>query len=604
MKRIAILLIFNFQFSIFNFQLALAQQSVRSAQRPWEQEFPKRELRAVWVTTLSGLDWPRTKATSAAGIEQQKRELCQLLDQLQVANINTILLQTRIRGSVIYPSDIEPWDACLTGQYDRNPGYDPLQFAIEEAHRRGMQLHAWVVTIPAFKVEVAKKMGRRSLLQTHPELLHKHDGQYYLDPGLPGTADYLSRIVREIASRYDVDGIHFDYIRYPENAAKYPDAKTFQTYGKGKQKAQWRRDNVTTIVRRLYREVKQLKPWVVMSSSPVGKYRDTRRYSSKGWNCFETVHQDAQGWLREGIQDVLFPMMYFTGNHFYPFALDWQEGSYGRLVAPGLGIYFLHPNEKDWDLSVITREMCYLRQHGLAGQAYFRSKFLTDNTKGLYDFMRLSFYPYPALPPCYTWADQIAPTAPGNLYINADELRWTPSTDNLTGGVRYNVYGNFGPVDTSRPEHLLATGLSEPHFTIDKAYVEQYGLQLAVTAMDRCGNESAPTLLTPMREGVKEEKSWTADLWESLDFNGSQDSDDLKALSPYMPHDGKTLTIPYIDTAEYYLITDLPGHFITSGPYRCHIDISHLKPGIYTIRTLQKRGISRRIGDFKVEFRP
>ena len=577
MRRLALLIL-----TLFNIVISFAQL-------PWEQESPKRELRAVWVTTLSGLDWPRTKATSAEGIAQQKRELCTLLDKLKAANINTVLLQTRIRGSVIYPSAIEPWDACLTGQYDRSPGYDPLAFAIEETHRRGMQLHAWVVTIPAFKVEVVKRMGKRSLLQTHPELLLKHEGQYYMNPGLPATADYLSRIVSEIVNKYDVDGIHFDYIRYPENAAKFADAKTFQTFGKGKSKAQWRRDNVTAIVRRLYKEVKAVKPWVVMSSSPVGKYRDTRRYSSKGWNCFDAVHQDAQGWLREGIQDALFPMMYFTGNHFYPFALDWQEGSYGRLVAPGLGIYFLHPQEKNWDLSVITREMHYLRQYGLAGQAYFRARFmLNDDTKGLYDYMRLSFYPHPALPPCYSWIDNVAPSAPSQLNFDEspNELRWTPSTDNLAGGVRYNVYGNFGPLDTSRPEQLLATGLLEPRYTIDKAYVKKYGLQLAVTAIDRCGNESEPALLG-----------------NSHLLSASHSSSPLsepEETSPYLPHDGKTLTIPYIDTAEFYLITDLPGHFITSGPFRCHIDISRLKPGIYTIRTLQKRGISRRIGEFKI----
>ena len=223
---------------------------------------PKRELRAVWVTTLSGLDWPRTKATSAAARVQQQRELCQLLDQLQTAGINTVLLQTRVRGSVIYPSAIEPWDVALTGTFDRDPGYDPLRFAIDEAHRRGMELHAWVVTIPAFKQAVAKQMGSRSLLKTHPNLLRKHADMYYLDPGLPATGDYLVRICHEIVSRYDIDGLHFDYIRYPENAGAFNDAATFKRYAtKGVSKAAWRRDNITRIVRRIYEDVKALKPY-------------------------------------------------------------------------------------------------------------------------------------------------------------------------------------------------------------------------------------------------------------------------------------------------------------------------------------------------------
>ncbi len=478
----------------------LSASFTSTAQLPWQTEAPKRELRAVWVTTLNGLDWPRTKATSATGIERQKAELCTLLDQLKRANINTVLLQTRVRGSVIYPSNLEPWDVCLTGQYDKSPGYDPLAFAIEETHRRGMELHAWIVTIPAFKVEVAKKMGKKSLLFRHPELLKKHEGQYYLDPGLPGTADYLSKILADFIDKYDIDGIHFDYIRYPENASSFGDGATYKKYGQKKPKAQWRRDNITAIVRRLYKEVKARKPWVKMSCSPVGKYRDTRRYSSRGWNCYDAVYQDAQGWLREGIQDALFPMMYFTGDHFYPFAVDWQEGSYGRHVAPGLGIYFLHPREKDWKLSVIGNELCYLRQEGLSGQAFFRSKFLTDNVKGLYDYLHDQFYPYPALPPCYAWLDSIAPSKPESLTLNDIDnqtsiLSWAPCTDDQAdGGLRYNVYASKDfPVDTSRASNLVATLLPEPCFTFNRIYTYLYGVNLAITAIDRSGNESEAT---------------------------------------------------------------------------------------------------------------
>ena len=479
MKRITILIILSF-FSLFSLH----------AQLPGTAEAPKRELRAVWVTTLNGLDWPTSKATSRTGIEKQKQELCRLLDQLKAAKINTILLQTRIRGSLIYPSQLEPWDICLTGQYDKHPGYDPLAFAIEETHRRGMELHAWVVTIPAFKIEVAKKMGKKSLLYTHPNLLLKHNGQYYLDPGQPGTADYLSAILADFVERYDIDGIHFDYIRYPENANTFPDGPTYKKYGRGKPKSQWRRDNITNIVRRLYNEVKAKKPWVVMSSSPVGKYRDTRRYSSKGWNSYDAVHQDAQGWLREGIQDALFPMMYFTGDHFYPFAADWQEGSHGRYVAPGLGIYFLHPREKNWALPVITREMFYLRQQGLMGQAFFRSKFLTDNTKGLYDYLQNQFYPYPALPPCYHWNDSITPEKPQSFTLEGGLLRW--QADEVSqGGVRYNVYASREyPVDITRAENLMAILLPKPEYRFDRSTLLLYGLHLAITAVDRSGNES------------------------------------------------------------------------------------------------------------------
>ncbi len=442
------------------------------AQTPWnvDPQQPKREVRAVWLTTLSGLDWPHTPATSERTRERQKQELRDIMDRLQAVGINTVLLQTRVRGSVIYPSDLEPWDAALTGHAGQNPGYDPLDFAIGEAHRRGMELHAWVVTIP-----VANKK--------------------YMDPGEPTTRERITAVCREITERYDVDGIHLDYIRYPENGIPFNDAKTYNKYGKGQNKAQWRRDNVTAIVRSVHRAVKALKPWVKVSSSPVGKFRDTGRASSKGWNCYDAVYQDAQGWLREGIQDMLFPMMYFTGNHFYPFVIDWAEGAYGRHIVPGLGIYFLSPREKNWPLNTVLSELAYLRRHGMAGQAYFRSRFLTDDVKGIYTHLQQTFYPYPALTPACPWIDDEAPTAPTDPQLTPTDggmarLTWAPSSDNMAeGGVRYCVYASrHWPVDTGRAENLVATGLTECAWTLNGKAAPY----LAVTAVDRAGNESEP----------------------------------------------------------------------------------------------------------------
>ena len=453
---------------------------------------PKHEIRAVWLTTIMGLDWPTTKATNEASRQQQKEELCRILDELQACRINTVVLQTRIRGSVIYPSRIEPWDIVLTGKYDQDPGYDPLAFAIEETHRRGMELHAWLVTVPAFKITVAKQMGKRSLLKTHPELLRKHGEQYYLDPGLPGSADYLTALCQEIVSNYDVDGIHFDYIRYPEYAETFSDAASYKKFGKGKEKRAWRRDNITRIVRQTYEAIKALKPWVRVSCSPVGKFNDLNRYSARGWSAYGTVHQDAQGWLREGIMDMLLPMMYFQGDHFYPFAVDWQENCYGRPVAPGLGIYFLSPKEKDWDWGVIQRELCYLRQMGLSGQAYFRSRFLTDNTKGIYTYLQKDYYPHPALLPPMTWQNATPPDTPWLITrerrngVN-EHIEWKPQE-----GCRYVIYADTKfPVDTNDPKNIVKVTYETSYtYSMLGAYYHNY--HIAVTALDRYGNESLP----------------------------------------------------------------------------------------------------------------
>jgi len=454
-----------------------------------------REYRAVWLTTLMGLDWPAAPARDEAGAERQKRNLCDILDRLQAAGINTVLFQTRLRGTVAYPSDIEPWDGIFAGTPGRSPGYDPLRFALDEAHRRGMELHAWVVAFPVNKAASVKALGREALPRKHPELCRRAGDQYFLDPGLPGTADYLADICREIATRYDVDGIHLDYIRYPEASYRFNDAETYRQYGHGQPRAQWRRDNVTRTVQAVRRAVRSARPWTKLSCSPVGKYADVKRYSSKGWNARDAVSQDAVRWLREGLMDVLFPMMYFDGDHFYPFAQDWKEQCGDRPVAPGLGIYFLHPAERDWPLEAVQRQLNFIRDMGLGGYAFFRSRFFTDNVKGLYDWTRDRFNALgPALPPAATALDSLPPQMPqadvrrtGPYALRID---WSPSTDNSDGPVYYNVYRLNG-------EHRLPLALKQRATTFDcrPALPALLHARYAVTALDACGNESEAAIV-------------------------------------------------------------------------------------------------------------
>ena len=457
---------------------------------------PKHEIRATWLTTLGGMDWPEKKAVSHAGIAAQKQELADLLDALETANFNTVLFQTRLRGDVIYPSQIEPFAECLTGHAEQSPRYDPLKFAVEECHKRGLELHAWIVCIP---IGNRRQTGlhKNSIVKKQPELCKFFNGCWYLDPGNPGTAHYLSRIAQEIVANYDVDGIHLDYIRYPEQAEKFPDRDTYRKYGRGKDIRQWRRDNITRIVRQIYADVKALKPWVKVSSSPVGKYNDTDRYSSYGWNAYEAVFQDAQGWLEEGIHDALFPMMYFRKNQFYPFALDWQENKRRRWIVPGLGIYFLHPEEQDWELDEVTRQIRFSRGIGLDGQAYFRNKFLLDNTKGLLNELKRHFYVFPAAVPPMTWADSIAPAAPSRVQMTFDgksvSMKWASSADNTQSDVYYRIYAsNTYPVDTENPRNLIAARIGTCRYVYAPERPWRQRAYWAVTAVDRFGNESAP----------------------------------------------------------------------------------------------------------------
>lgn len=454
----------------------------------------KYEIRAAWITTIGGLDWPASKATSAYGIKRQKDELCRQLDMLKEANFNTVLFQTRLRGDVVYPSLYETFAESLAGETGRNPGYDPLKFAIEECHKRGLELHAWIVCIPIGNDRQVKLLGKSSVVKKNPDMCIHFKKAWYLDPGNPNTAEYLSAIAKEITTCYDIDGIHLDYIRYPENGENFPDNKTFRKYGKGKDISQWRRDNITAIVRRIYNKVKSIKPWVKVSSSPVGKYNDTRRYSSKGWNAYSAVYQDVKLWLKTGIQDVIFPMMYFRDNQFYPFALDWQENKHGRWVVPGLGIYFLKYKNHEWDINEIMRQIYFTRRNKLDGQAFFRNEFLMKNTCGLTDSLTNKFYSSPAAVPPMTWQDSIPPSPPcnGNISYTADgiALKWE-RPDSCKENISYRIYAStVYPVDTDNANNIICLKNSSNGFKYTSSYCDN--LFWAVTSIDRFGNESCP----------------------------------------------------------------------------------------------------------------
>ena len=486
----------------------MALATMAHADDIWRVNYPKHEERAVWLATIGGIDWPRTKAVDERSTERQKQELTDILDLLQRANINVVLLQTRIRGSVIYPSDIENWDEAITGRAGRAPSYDPLQFAIEECHRRGMELHAWLVTIPLGTSSRQKAYGQMSVTKRHPELCKTIGGEVFMIPGKPATADYVASIAREIVTRYDVDGISLDYIRYPESQYHFNDDNLYTT-STGMTLADWRRDNITRIVRRVHDEVKAIKPWVKLSSSPIGKYRNLSRYRSGGWDCYDAVYQDPQAWLRDNLQDMLFPMMYFLGDNYYPFLYDWAENNYGHPIAAGLGIYFLDPREGRWQLNDVRAEMHAARNSGVGGIAFYRSDFLTRNLKGLYDATCEEFFPYVALTTPMTWMQESCePKQPTNMSHRDGCITWQYSEPLEHDGwpfISFNIYGsNTYPVDTEAAENLLQHHVHETKYTISgRGTTKRY---FAVRAIDRYGNES-----TALQETITNISSHTYD---------------------------------------------------------------------------------------------
>lgn len=457
---------------------------------------PKYEYRAVWLTVIENLDWPRTIARDSAGAEHQKAELVALLDSLQALHVNTVLLQTRVRGDVIYPSALEPFSYLFAGATGKSPGYDPLAFAIEECHKRGMQLHAWIVTLPLGKDDHIRRQGKHALSRRRRELCTHYKGQWYMEPGNPATAAYIAELVREVVTNYNIDGLHLDYVRYPDRTAGYPDAALYRKHGKGLMLADWRRRNITAIADSVYRCVKEIKPWVRVSCAPLGKFDDLTRYSSLGWNAHDAVYQDAQRWMRDGIMDILFPMLYFNGNNFYPFVLDWQENSYGRHIVPGIGIYRLMPEYGGWPMIELERQLNTTRAAGVAGTAMFR----TEHTLGRGREVFSRVYRKRALVPPMEWGKGSAPATPR---VSLDErndslvkISWNPVAGTVgEPPMCYNIYGSLGgSVDTGNIDNLLVAALPDTAFVWRLRTFR--ALTLAVTAVDAYGRESAPAIVT------------------------------------------------------------------------------------------------------------
>ena len=546
----------------------LITANTASAALPQETVSPKHEVRAVWLTTIGGIDWPHSYAQTERSVVKQKDELRRILDKLQAVGINTVLLQTRIRGTVIYPSQFEPWDGCLSGFPGKGPSYDALQFAIDECHKRGMELHAWIVTMPVGRWDA---LGCKRLRQKMPGNIIKIKGDGFMNPESRQTASYLADLCGEVATKYDVDGIHLDYIRYPE---EMPKLKTLPRDAG--------RENITRIVRAISRRVKAIKPWVKMSCSPIGKYDDTSRYWSHGWNAYTTVCQDADGWLRDGLMDELFPMMYFRDNNFFPFAQDWKERSHGRIVVPGLGIYFMSPKERNWPLTDITRELEVLRTMGL-GHAYFRSKFFTDDTKGIYKYVSNEYCRYPSLVPPMTWAGARRPAMPYGLQLTAagngvDMLQWQHAEGDTTM-MLFNIYASHDyPVDTDDARNIIATRRQSRRLLVPA----DPSLHYAVTATDRYGNESS---------ALQEPSA----------------GDNCFSRTDQLACDGKNVEVPAaiaLSDANYLIVETLQGTTVAMLPHRRHAataDIRSLAAGVYSLRSLNKKGISHRLGTFIIK---
>ncbi|HVF38914.1 MAG TPA: family 10 glycosylhydrolase, partial [Gemmatimonadaceae bacterium] len=449
-----------------------------------------REMRGLWIATVANIDWPSRSALSA---EQQRAELVDILTRAATTGINTIVLHVRPAGDALYASTLEPWGSMLSGTQGVGPGYDPLAFAIDEAHARGMELHAWINPFRAGNTADTLKLASPHLFRTRRDLVRVYAGNIWMDPGEPEVQDHSMRVIADIVSRYDIDGIHADDYFYPyqvvDNANRvipFPDDATYSRYGAGLSRDDWRRANIDRFVERMYREVHAIKPTIKVGISPFGIWRPGFPAGVNGLDAYATIYADSRKWLQQGWVDYLAPQLYWAiaaPQQSYPALLDWwlSQNPAGRHVWPGLAAYRVNDGTASaFSSQEIPDQIRATRARPAASGhlLYNTSWTLKRNGGALATTLQGELYKTAAVVPAVPWLDASPPPTPtisvsGNsLQINpaaGEEARWWVVRMSAASGWTTRVI--FGAVRSIALDSTVG--------------------RVLVQAMDRAGNVSA-----------------------------------------------------------------------------------------------------------------
>jgi uncharacterized lipoprotein YddW (UPF0748 family) len=453
-----------------------------------------REARGVWVATVGNMDWPSRRGLP---VDSQKAELIRILDRVRELRMNLVIFQVRTAADALYASALEPWSEYLTGEMGKapEPFYDPLAFAIEQAHARGIELHAWFNPFRARHSSARSDVAANHLTRARPDLVRKYGSYLWLDPGEQEVQEHALRVILDVVQRYDVDGIHIDDYFYPyreyDKKGKlidFPDAPSWQRYidaGGQMTRANWRRNNVDKFVERLHTSIKAARPDLKFGISPFGIWRPGYPASVVGLDSYVEIFADSRKWLNNGWLDYFVPQLYWRTDapqQRYTTLLDWWvgENTHQRHIWAGNAAFRVRD---DFPAGEITWQIALTRANeGATGNVQFNMKALLRNQGGVADAMREHAYTDHALMPLMPWLDDAPPPAP-SVRLYGDELH-------ITGGdgeeprlfaVRMKTRDGWSaetiPVNQARYSLVRAPDSVKPEV-------------VAVTSVDRHGNES------------------------------------------------------------------------------------------------------------------
>ncbi len=471
---------------------------------------PKYEFRGVWVATVNNIDWPSKPGLSE---KDQKREAIELLDLLKENGMNAVVFQVRPTSDAFYKSELEPWSMYLTGTQGGDPGYDPLEFWVEQCHERNMELHAW---LNPFRIAQSAKdpLSVEHIAFKHPDWVVPYNGKLYFNPGIPEVREFVVKVVEDIVSRYDVDAIHFDDYFYPYPAAGevFRDYDAFVNYNNGFSSGQiddWRRDNVNQTIQMLSEDIKLIKPWVKFGISPFGVWRnksDDPRGSNTtaGTSSYRDLYADVLTWLENGWIDYVAPQIYWEIGHssadYKELCNWWSENRHNSALYIGHALYKSNSQStvEEWRKAdqlpkqvELTREI-----EGIDGSIFYSAKHFKRDLMGFQNALKTQFYTTYAIVPPIAMLDSTGPVVPYRLRKSGRKLKWKVEEvdDPMSEAISYVIYRN-SIEEILNPELASSIYLvtRDMKTRISKDEEESGEYEFRVSALDRFNNESKLT---------------------------------------------------------------------------------------------------------------
>lgn len=590
------------------------------------QEALKREMRTVWIATVSNIDWPQTRGTGTTTINKQKKQLTDMLDGFAATNMNGVCLQVRPMADALYKSSYEPWSSYITGTRGQDPGWDPLAFAVEECHKRGIECHAWVNPYRF------SNSGGRDCNTAQDQALKNSDilmavgDRVVFNPGLKASRERLLNVCREMIQNYDIDGIIFDDYFYPGGGtpedSSAPDYDLWRNSGTTMSIGDWRRANVNLMVKEMYEMVQETKPYVKFAIGPAGASCSdasvakrhgidplSKYCKASDWQ-YNQIYSDCVQWLEDGTIDYISPQLYWktthTTNPFGPMTHWWSYAAehFGRHHYASTNIYFMESTNSLDDWKEINAQILLTRQYARAGTSgvnFYSAKYINGpKCTGLGNYLATNTFTRKALTPCLNWKSKEVLGAPTNLKLSGNKLTWTGVNKHLAKYAVYAIPYNVG-VDAInsatyggiKGDYLLNITYT-PSFTLDNKYLTDYWF--AVTVVDGWGNEFAPaylnapggeseptTLVAPAQGAVidwNQTFSWTAvdNAKYHLQIAADSNFENIVADEANLTATSKTINLIHLESEKTYywrVITNQTGHLDANSAVRYFVTPRH-----------------------------